>query len=271
MDLRNAVIAITGGSAGIGRATAERVARAGACVAICARSMERLQPVAAAIERAGGRALPVAADVAREPDMQTFVARAVETFGRLDVMICNAGFGVAGTIDDVDGALMRKLIDVNYLGTYYAARAAMRVFRRQRRGHLIMVSSIVGRRGVPYMGPYAATKCAQAGLAESMRAELAGTGIHVTTVFPVSTETEFFDVMERESAAKVTRAAGPSQTAVEVADAIARAIEHPAVEVYPYSKARALVWLNAVAPAFTDRFVRKFGRRPERGAPEDAA
>ena len=102
---------------------------------------------------------------------------------------------------------MRKLLDVNYLGTYHAARAALPVFRRQGRGHLVIVSSIVGKRGVPYMGAYSATKFAQVGLAESLRAELVGTDIHVTVVFPVSTETEFFDVMSRETGAR--RASDP--------------------------------------------------------------
>ena len=128
---------------------------------------------------------------------------------------------------------MRKLVDVNYLGTFFAARAALPVFRRQGRGHLIIVSSIVGKRGVPYMGAYAATKFAQVGLAECLRAELAGTPIHVSVVFPVSTDTEFFDVMSRETGATVTRAFGPRQRVEEVADAIARAIERPVPEVYP--------------------------------------
>src|SRR5207247_2890575 len=104
---------------------------------------------------------------------------------------------------------MRKRIDVNYTGTYYAARRAMPIFRRQAHGHLIFVSSIVGKRGVPYMGAYSATKFAQVGLAECMRAELAGTAIHVTTVYPVSTETEFFDVMSRETGTTVTPSYGP--------------------------------------------------------------
>ena len=157
---------------------------------------------------------------------------------------------------------MRRLLDVNYLGTYHAARAALPVFRRQGRGHLIIVSSIVGKRGVPYMGAYSATKFAQVGLAESLRSELAGSNIHVTVVFPVSTQTEFFDVMCRETGTNVGRSAGPTQSAEQVANAIAKAIERPVPEVYPYAKSRGLVWLNAVAPGVCDRFVKKFGRKP---------
>jgi short-subunit dehydrogenase len=175
-------------------------------------------------------------------------------------MMCNAGFGVAGAIDEIPAAHVRKLMDVNYLGTVYAAQAALPVFRRQQRGHFIMISSIVGRRGVPFMGAYSATKFAQVGLAECLRSELTGTDIHVTLVYPVSTETEFFDVMQRETGT-ATRAGGPRQMPDAVAEAIARAIAHPVPEVYPYRKSRALAILGVIAPGFCDRLVQKFGRQ----------
>jgi short-subunit dehydrogenase len=258
------VIAITGASAGIGHATAVRLARDGAAVAICARRKDRLDAAAADIERAGGFALSIVGDVTREADMRALVDRTVERFGSLDVMVCNAGFGIAGAIDDITPDQMRKLVDVNYMGTYYAARAAMPVFRRQGRGHVIIVSSIVGKRGVPYMGAYSATKFAQVGLAECLRAEMAGSDIHVTVVYPVSTETEFFAVMCRETGTRVTRSHGPRQEVAVVADAIARAIDRPVPEVFPHFKSRALVWANAFAPGFCDRVVHRFGRKPLR-------
>jgi len=256
------VIAITGGSAGIGHATAIRLARDGAAVAVCARRHEKLETAAADVVTAGGQALAVVADVASEADMARFVDATVNRFGRLDVMICNAGFGVAGAIDDITTDQMRKLVDVNYMGTFYAARAALAVFRKQQAGHLIVISSIVGKRGVPYMGAYSATKFAQVGMAECLRAEVAGSPIHVSVVYPVSTESEFFDVMSRETGTSVTRAFGPRQEASVVADAIARAIDRPVPEVYPHATSRALVWLNAIAPGYTDRIVRRFGRKP---------
>src|SRR5690349_4180483 len=174
------VAAITGASAGIGRATALRLARDGAAVATCARRRAQLDAAAEEVRAAGGDALPMVADVRDPDDMGRFAAAAVERFGRLDVMICNAGFGIAGAIDEISPAQMRELVDVNYMGTFYAARAALPIFRRQAAGHLVIVSSIVGRRGVPYMGAYAATKFAQVGLAECLRSEVAGSPIHVT-------------------------------------------------------------------------------------------
>jgi short-subunit dehydrogenase len=259
------VIAITGASAGIGRATALRLARDGAALVIGARRADRLGAVAAEITAAGGQAVPIVADVTRADDMDSLVARSVERFGRLDVMICNAGFGIAGAIDDIAPDQMQKLMAINYTGTYHATRAALPLFRRQGSGHIIIVSSIVGKRGVPFMGAYAATKFAQVGLAECLRSELLGSNIHVSVVFPVSTDTEFFDVMTRETGTSITRAYGPRQHVDTVANAIARAIERPAPEIYPHANSRALVVLNAIAPGLCDRIVKRFGRQPVRG------
>jgi len=258
------VIAITGASAGIGRATALRLARDGASIAICARRRDRLDDVAADIVKAGGQALAVVADVASEEAMQMFVGTTVERFGTLDVMMCNAGFGIYGAIDDITPDQMHKLMDINYFGTYYAARAALSIFRQKQRGHVVIVSSIVGKRGVPYMGAYAATKFAQVGMAECLRSELHGSNIHVSVVCPVSTVTEFTDVMTRETGAGVSESLGPAQSAEHVAEAVARAIDNPVPEVHPYFKSRGLVLLNAIAPGFTDKIVQKFGRKPAR-------
>jgi short-subunit dehydrogenase len=255
------VVAITGASAGIGRATAVRLARDGASVVVCARRRDRLTALVEEIETAGGRALAVVADVTREDDMERLVQETLTRFGRLDVMICNAGFGIEGTVEGVTVDHMRRLFEVNYLGTFFAARAALPVFRQQNAGHLIFVSSIVGKRGVPRMGAYAATKFAQVGLAECLRAELSGSPIHLSVVLPISTATEFHKVM-RDICGVASRARGPRQSADRVAAAIANGIVHPRAEIYPYPKARGLVLLNAIAPDFCDRFVKKFGRQP---------
>src|SRR3974390_124503 len=157
---------------------------------------------------------------------------------------------------------MGRMMDVNYMGTFYGVRAALPVFRRQNSGHLIFVSPIVGRRGIPFMGGYTATKAAQAGLAESLRAEFDGTPIHGSCVYPISTPTEFIDAMARDYGQTI-RGLGPKQTVDEVARAIVACVKRPRPEVYPYRLGRGLAVLNALVPRFTDRFVRKFGRGRE--------
>ena len=257
------VVAITGASSGIGRATALRLARDGASVAICARRADRLELAAEEIRKAGGRPLACTADVTRPSDMESFVDAAVREFGRLDVMVCNAGYGVYGEIDHVSAEQMHALMDVNFFGTYHAARAALPLFRRQAHGHIIVVSSIVGQRGIPFMAPYSATKFAQVGLAECLRAELQGTGLHVSVVYPISTETEFFAVMTKNSGV-ATRARGPRQSPDHVADAIANAIRRPVPEIYPHRLSKGLAVLNAIAPGFCDKLTRRWGREPIR-------
>src|SRR5215471_3759340 len=267
MTLNGRVAAITGASAGIGLACARHLAREGVAVVLGARRISLLEATAKVIVDAGGRAAIVQMDVTREADVQALAATAERQFGRLDVMICNAGFGFYGPVDEMPCDVMRRMMDVNYLATFYGARAALPIFRRQNNGHLIFVSSSVGRRGIPLMGGYSASKAAQAGLAESLRAEFAGTSIHVSCVYPVSTPTEFIDAMARDYGQRI-RGLGPKQTVDDVARAIVACVKRPRPEVYPYAISRGLTVLNAIAPGFTDRFVRRYGRhRVVDGAP----
>ena len=254
------VIAITGASAGIGLACATRLARAGNAVVLSARRADRLESAVKELTSEGARAIAAPGDVTREEDMTALVSRAVATFGRLDVMIANAGAGFHGTLEETPPAVVRRLMDVNFVGTYLAARAAMPIFRQQGSGHLVIISSIVGRRGIAGMTAYSATKAAQLGFAEALRTELLGTNIDVSTVFPVSTRTEFHDAMKRDYGHAV-EGLGPKQTAGDVAAAVEAVILRPRPEVYPYAKSRALAIVNVVAPRFTDKLVKKYGRR----------
>lgn len=260
MDLSGRVAAITGASSGIGLACATHLANAGVAVVLGARRAALLEATAAQIAAAGGRAAITPMDVAREADVQALVATALREFGRLDIMICNAGFGYYGTIEDTPPEVMARMMDVNYMGTYFGARAALPIFRAQNAGHLIFVSSIVGRRGIAFMGGYSATKAAQAGLAESLRTEFAGGPIHVSCVYPISTRTEFHDAMTRDYG-HVVSGLGPKQSVDDVARAIVRCIRRPRPEVYPHAISRVLTLMNHAAPAFTDRFVKRFGRQ----------
>jgi short-subunit dehydrogenase len=260
MSLEGRVAAITGASSGIGLATAQQLAREGVAVVLGARRADRLAAAVAAIRAAGGRADAVTIDVGTEADAARLVARARDAFGRIDIMLCNAGFGYYGSVEETPPEIMRRMMDVNFMGTFYGTRAALPVFREQGGGHLIFVSSIVGRRGIANMSGYSATKSAQAAFAEALRSELAETDIHVSVVFPVSTATEFRHAMERDFGHQVS-GVGPKQDVEDVARAIVGCVRRPRAEVHPHLSSRALAILNAVAPAFTDRLVRKYSRR----------
>jgi short-subunit dehydrogenase len=264
-SLNNRVAVITGASSGIGLACSARLAREGVAVVLAARRADRLAEAVATIEAAGGRARAVTTDVTREEDLEALVATAVNAFGRIDIMICNAGFGYYGTLEATPPPVMRRMMDVNFMGSFLGARAALPFFRAQRSGHLIFVSSIVARRGIAFMGGYTATKAAQSGLAEALRTEFAGTGIHVTCVYPISTDTEFREAMERDYGHAVS-GLGPSQSVDHVARAIVSCLQRPRPEVYPHARSRALGIVSLIAPAFTDRFVRRFSRRRDEAA-----
>jgi len=149
LPLEGRVIAITGASAGIGRACAARFASRGAKVALSARRADRLASVVDELNATlEGCATAAPGDVTNERDTQALVDRAIERFGRLDVMIANAGAGYHGSLEETPPGVVRRLMDVNFVGTYLAARAAIPVFKRQGSGHLVIISSIVGRRGI---------------------------------------------------------------------------------------------------------------------------
>lgn len=254
------MIVITGASAGIGRAVAELAAAEGAAVVLSARRAELLHAVVAGITTKNGRALAVPGDVTSDADMQTLVARAIDAFGRVDVMLCNAGIGFHDTFQATPPDVMRRLVDVNLMGTLYAARAAMPHFLARGAGHLIAVSSIVGRRGIPGSAVYSATKAAQIGLIEGIRAETFGTNIHASVVYPVSTRTEFRTAIKRDFGHEAT-GHGPQQSAEHVARAILDCIHDPKPEVYPFGRAKWLSVGAVIFPQWIDGVVQKYQRK----------
>jgi short-subunit dehydrogenase len=266
--LRDRVVVITGASAGIGRACAEQCAHEGATVVLSARRAERLDEAVSTIRARGRHALAVVGDVTRPDDMTRLVAQTVETFGRLDVMLCNAGIGYHGAFEETTVEAMRRLVEVNLMGTFYAAQAALVAMRRQGHGHLIATSSIVGRRGIAGSSVYSATKAAQIGFIESLRAEFAGSRFHASVVYPVSTATEFHDAIHRDFGHAVS-GKGPRQSSARVAAKIVDCIVRPRAEVYPYPRAWWLAVLSVLAPAQADRVVQRFGRHRTPYVPGD--
>jgi NADP-dependent 3-hydroxy acid dehydrogenase YdfG len=263
-SLQGAVVAITGASAGIGREAALAFAREGARLALCARRQDRLEAVAEAVGAMGSEALVMVVDVADEEQVRRFLEAALGRFGRLDVLVNNAGYGVRGRVEETSGEEYRRLMEVNFLGTVYGCRAAVPIMRRQGSGVIINVSSIVGHRSLPGGGAYAATKSAQVSLTESLRAELRGTGVHACSVHPVATATEFAEVAARASPGRAGGPMGPQQSARDVAQAIVRCARRPRAEVYPHRLSRAIVWINALVPGLVDRVAHWSSRRAGR-------
>ena len=187
------VAIITGASAGIGRATALAYARKGYAVVLAARREALLAEVAAACDQAGGVGLALPTDVTDPAQVDALVARTVEAFGGVDVLVNNAGLGVHALVHRISDEQMHRAMAVNFYGVLYGCRAVVPVMQAARRGHIFNISSVIGKRGSPYNGAYCATKFAVCGLTESLRVELMDWHIRVTLVCPGMTDTEFFD------------------------------------------------------------------------------
>ncbi|HZP58491.1 MAG TPA: SDR family oxidoreductase [Dehalococcoidia bacterium] len=259
-DLRGAVVIVTGASAGIGRETALEFARHGANVVVAARRADRLEALAGEVRRIGAEALVVPADVARPEDIARIVQAALDRWGRIDVLVNNAGFGFSGTIEETDDATMRELWDVNYMAAFIATKAVLPVMRRQRRGHIVNVSSVVGKLAFPFHGAYSATKFALIAMTEALRGELEGSGVTATVVLPASTRTEFFDA-QRTNDGHVSAPTGPQQDADVVARAIVRSAWHATPEVNMVRMFRMAYGLSGFFPFLRDFAGRQFYRR----------
>jgi NADP-dependent 3-hydroxy acid dehydrogenase YdfG len=185
------VLVITGASTGIGAATARRAVEFGYRVTLSARSEDKLEALR---DELGGaeRALAVRCDVTSWDDQQALVARTLEEFGRMDAYFANAGFGAKRGFLEESVEHWKSMIDTNVFGAALSIRASLGHFRRHNRGHLLLTSSIAGRRALPG-SLYSATKHAVTAMGEALRAEVAETDIKVTLVEPGMVDTPFFD------------------------------------------------------------------------------
>lgn len=187
-ELNGSVIAITGASSGIGAAAARALVGEGARVVLGARRIERLDALVAEL---GDAARGVQMDVRKSADADKLVTAATETFGKLDVLIANAGIGVYGGIMDPTDQEIQDMIDTNVTGTVWPVRAAVPKLLEQGGGDVVIVSSVAGIRGAGDEAVYAATKFAQIGLAGALDRELREKNIRVTAICPGGVATEF--------------------------------------------------------------------------------
>ncbi|WP_411123939.1 SDR family oxidoreductase [Streptomyces sp. x-19] len=220
------VVAITGASSGIGEATALLLAERGAKIVLGARRPERLEALAARIEKAGGDAAWARTDVTRREDLAGLVELARDRYGKLDVLVSNAGIGLISRLDDLRVEDWEEMIDVNLKGVLYGIAAALPVFREQGFGHFVNTVSTAGLRIVPLQSVYAGTKNAVRTISEGLRQE-AGDSLRVTVVSPGAVRTDFAERMGPAAKAQIDKMMEIALSPDAVARAIAFAIEQP--------------------------------------------
>lgn len=189
--LKDQVAIVTGASKGIGRASALGLARAGAAVVAVARSADRLESLRAEIEGQGGRCLVVEGDVAQEATARQAVEGAVDAYGRIDVLLNNAGIGSYADFLDYDVDAYDEIMNTNMRSTFLFTRHAVPVMKSQKKGLILQVSSQAGLRGFTREAVYCATKHAQVGFTNALRIELQPFGIKVAVLCPAGVKTEF--------------------------------------------------------------------------------
>ncbi|MFO0873873.1 MAG: SDR family NAD(P)-dependent oxidoreductase [Phycisphaerales bacterium] len=275
-DLRNKVLVVTGASSGIGAATAVAAAREGMDVVINARRLDKLAKVAEIVEQAGRGAEIVVGDVVEPGMSRRLLDAATARFGRFDVVFANAGFGVDQSWHEMRDEDLRGIFETNFFAAAGLLReAATRLIAGERQGHLLMCSSCLAKFTIPFHGAYSATKAAQAHLARTMRYELRHRGIEVSSVHPITTTTEFFEVASAKAGRHGERTGldkTPSffiQTPDQVARAIIKCLKRPRSEVWTSLAVRLAAGVVTAFPGLIDPFMWREAR--DRAGTDDGA
>lgn len=250
--VRGTTVVITGATSGIGRETARAFARAGARVVIAGRREQRLAELEAEITARGGQALAVQTDVAEPAQVESLIERAAERFGSIDTLVNNAGVGIAAPFEEQSLDDFRRVMDVNFWGAVYACKAAVPRMKAQANGGVIInISSILGRRGVPFETAYCASKFALRGFSEALRTEVMAAGIDVSTVFPGAVESEIWESAANRTGVNLPDLL-PKFPARELARVIVRNARLPQPEVVMALDAQMIDFFNRLAPGMVD-------------------
>jgi short-subunit dehydrogenase len=258
--MKDNVVVITGASRGIGAEVARQLAAKGARLVLAARQERDLERVADECRKLGATVVAVQADVAVERDCQALMAGAAVAFGRIDTLVNNAGISMWARFEDIDDlSVLDRIMRVNYMGAVYCTRYAL-PHLRESGGSIVGISSLAGRVGVPTRTGYAASKHAMAGFFDSLRIELAGSGVAVTMIYP-----GFVSTGIRENAAGPDGKPilvspvkeGEVMTVQDCARRIVRAIERREREVVMTARGKMGLWLKLLAPSLVDRIARR--------------
>lgn len=259
------IIVITGASSGIGEAMAREYSKLGARVVLGARNEERLSQIVQAICSEGGEAICVVADVAKEEDCRRLVARAVEEFGGIDILICNAGISMRASFDDVEMSVLHRVMNVNFWGTAYCAKYAL-PYLKASKGSLVGISSVAGLHGLPGRTGYSASKFAMTGLLETIRIENLKNGLHVMIACPGFTATNVrYSALTADGSAQgeTPREESAMMSAEEVAQTVAKGIVRRKRLCLMEAEGQATYFVKKFAPSLLDRvFYRVMAREP---------
>lgn len=261
-------VIITGGSSGIGKATALLLASRGATLSIVARDPEKLTQAQTEIEAVHPqtKVLPISADVANRAEAEQAIRRAIEQSGPPDAIITCAGIAHPGYFRDLSIEIFEQTMAVNYFGTLYCLKAALPAMERQEKGHVVMVSSGAGLIGIYGYTPYSPSKFALRGLAESLRGELKVWGIGTSIVYPPDTETPQLEAENRTKPPETKRITATAKTwsAAAVAQEIVAGIEKGSFVIAPGQEMGVLARLHSlIAPGlnwYFDRVVQQTRR-----------
>ena len=256
--LHGKIIVITGASSGIGEAMARLYSQMGAKVVLGARSEAKLSQVVQAICSEGGDATYVVTDVTKEEECRHLIERAVEEFGGVDVLICNAGISMRASFDDVETSVLHRVMDVNFWGTAYCAKYAL-PYLVASKGSLVGISSVAGLHGLPGRTAYSASKFAMTGLLETIRIENLKRGLHVMIACPGFTASNVrYSALLADGSpqGKSPREESEMMTAEEVARIVAKAIAKRKRLCLMEAEGRATHFVKKFAPWLLDRVFR---------------
>jgi len=250
-NLQNQTAIITGASGGIGRAIATEMAHFGTNLVLAARRERPLQLVAEELKGLGSKALVVPTDVTRRDQVRDLVAVAIAHLGRVDILVASAGQYVQRRVLELTRHDLDRSMSVNFDGAFYSTMAVLPHMLARQSGHIVFISSLDAKKAIPIDAPYVAAKCALTGMAEVMRQELHGTGVHITTVFPGRIDTAMLAHLDMPWVS-------PKCPPKTVARAVIRGIRQRKLEVVVPRSMLLWLFLNVLSPRFTDWFARAF-------------